>query len=244
MRRSLFISALLLMLASAVCWAQRGGGGHTGGGARMGGGFGARGAMRSSMGASFAGARHAGFHGSSSFHGASSFQHPHHGPTIIIQHRRFDGHRFVNRSFYPYYSMYPAYYGGLWNWDDAEYDARFNNNYDDRYQTAAEVNRLADEVQQLREERDYTQGAAQPAPAPQAPPTQAKAQEDLPVVVVFLDKHIREVKNYAVANEMLVVLDGNKRTKFPLADIDLAATMKLNDERGVDFEIPNPVMNQ
>jgi hypothetical protein len=43
---------------------------------------------------------------------------------------------------------------------------------------------------------------------------------------------------------MLVVLDGNKRTKFPLADIDLAATMKLNDERGVDFEVPNPVMNQ
>jgi hypothetical protein len=29
-----------------------------------------------------------------------------------------------------------------------------------------------------------------------------------------------------------------------LADIDLAATMKLNDERGVDFEVPNPVITQ
>jgi hypothetical protein len=227
-----------------------------GGGVRVGGGFGVRsGGMRGGApfaGAQFSSARHSGFHspsgfhGPTSFHGSSSFHHPHHGPTIIIQHRRFDGHRFVNGSFYPYYSLYPAYgyYGGLWDWDDAEYDARFNNkNYDDRYQTASEINRLADEVQQLREERDYVQAAAQPAPAPQ-PPAQTKVQEDLPVVVVFLDKHIQEVKNYAVANEMLVVLDGNRRTKFPLADIDLAATMKLNDERGVDFNIPNPVMNQ
>src|SRR6202008_2271615 len=101
--------------------------------------------------------------------------------------------------------------------DDVEYDARFNNNNNYDYQTAAEINRLSNEVERLREERDYAQAPAPaPLPAPQ-PLVQAKAQEDLPVVVVFLDKHIREVKNYAVANEMLVVLDGNKRTKFPLA---------------------------
>jgi hypothetical protein len=63
-------------------------------------------------------------------------------------------------------------------------------------------------------------------------------------VLVFLDRHIQEVKNYAVAHEMLIVLDGGRRTKYPLADIDLAATMKLNDERGVDFEVPNPVITQ
>jgi hypothetical protein len=43
---------------------------------------------------------------------------------------------------------------------------------------------------------------------------------------------------------MLVVLDGNRKKKYPLADLDLAATMKLNDERGVDFQVPNPVMAQ
>jgi len=26
-------------------------------------------------------------------------------------------------------------------------------------------------------------------------------------------------------------------------DIDLAATMKLNDERGVNFSVPNPVVD-
>ena len=231
MRRSVFLHALLVVLISAVCWAQRGGG-------PMGGRGAFRGGMRSSGGARFSGAHHPGFHNPGFVHS------PHRGP-IIVTRGRFAGHHFPQRGFYPYYSLYGYYGGSLWDWDDAEYDARFNrnNNYD--YQTAAEINRLSNEVERLREERDYAQSAAPPAPSPvPQPPVQAKAQEDLPVVVVFLDKHIREVKNYAVANEMLVVLDGNKRTKFPLADIDLAATMKLNDERGVDFQIPNPVMSQ
>ena len=208
------------------------------GGGRMGGGSAFRGGMRSSGGARFAGPHHPGFHNPGFVHS------PHRGP-IIVTGGRFGGHRFPQRGFYPYYSSYGYYGGPLWDYDDAEYDARFNssNNYD--YQTAAEINRLSNEVEQLREERDYAPAPAPPAPAPAPQPSvQAKAQEDLPVVVVFLDKHIREVKNYAVANEMLVVLDGNQRTKFPLADIDLAATLKLNDERGVDFKIPNPVMNQ
>jgi len=227
MRRSIFLHALLVVLISAVCSAQRGGG-HMGGGGAFHGG------VRSAGGVHFSGAHHHGFHNPSFVHS------PHHGP-IIVTRGHFGGHR----RFYPYNPLYSWYgYGySSWDYDDAEYDARFgNNNYD--YQTASEINRLSNEVQQLREERQYA-AAAPPAPAPVPQPSvQAKAQEDLPVVVVFLDKHIREVKNYAVANEMLVVLDGNQRTKFPLADIDLAATMKLNDERGVDFQIPNPVMNQ
>jgi hypothetical protein len=238
MRRSLFLHALLVVLITAVCWAQRGGG-HTGGGGAF------RGGMRSAGGARLSGAHHAGFHNpgihNPGVHHPGFVHSPHHGP-IIVTRGHFGGHR----HFYPYNSLYSWYgYGySSWDYDDAEYDARFgNNNYE--YQTTSEINRLSNEVAQLREEQDYAQAPARPAPAPVPQPSvQVKAQEDLPVVVVFLDKHIREVKNYAVANEMLVVLDGNKRTKFPLADIDLAATMKLNDERGVDFQIPNPVMNQ
>jgi hypothetical protein len=174
------------------------------------------------------------------FHGPGAFHPPHRGPVFVPG---INGRRFGYRNFHPYYGWYPsyAYYGGpFWDWQDSSYDSRFNDDSNARYQTASEINRLSDEVQQLREEREYSQAAVQPAAVPQAP---VQAKEDLPVVVVFLDRHIQEVKNYAVANEMLVVLDGSRRTKYPLADIDLAATMKLNDERGVDFEIPNPVMN-
>jgi hypothetical protein len=236
MRRSVLLYALLVALVSAVCWAQRGGG-HMGGG-RIAAGFGSHSGMRSFGGVHFSGQHHGGFH-------SPGFGHvPHHRP-VVVTHGHFGGHHFANRRFYPYYPWYGYSYWPSWDYDDAEYDARFGNNYDSRYQTATELNRLANEVEQLKEDRDYAQATSPMAPAPPPRPTvQARVQEDLPVVVVFLDKRIREVKNYAVANEMLVVLDGSKRTKIPLADIDLAATMKLNDERGVDFQIPNPVMSQ
>jgi hypothetical protein len=71
------------------------------------------------------------------------------------------------------------------------------------------------------------------------PPTDTKLESDLPIVLVFLDKRIQEIKNYAVMNETLVVFDGTRSKRIPLADVDLAATMKLNDERGLDFQIPN-----
>jgi len=208
---------------------------------RTAGGFGSHSGTRSFGGAHFSGQHHGGFHGPGFGHA------PHHGP-VIVTHGHFGGHHFANRRFYPYYPFYSWYgynYWPSWDYDDDEYDARFGNHYDSRYQTAAELNRLANEVERLKEDRDYAQAAAAMASAPVPQPTvQARAQEDLPVVVVFLDKRIREVKNYAVANETLVVLDGSKRTKIPLADIDLAATMKLNDERGIDFQIPKPVMSQ
>jgi hypothetical protein len=175
----------------------------------------------------------------SSFRSGHTFHPPNRRP-VFVQRRRFDGRgRAWRYAGYPYYY---GWYGGPfgWDWESSSYDSR-DNGSDAQYQTAAEINRLADELQELREEREYRQAAPMQVPQPR---TEAKLQEDLPVVLVFLDKRIQEVKNYAVANEMLVVLEGNRTKKFSLADIDLAATMKLNDERGVDFQVPNPVITQ
>jgi hypothetical protein len=180
-----------------------------------------------------------------SFHGAGNFHHPGRGPQIIIDgfHRR---HGF-RHGFYSYgYGAYPYYgwYSPFWDWETPSYDAR--NDYQDRYaesqyQTASEINRLADEVEQLREER--ASGSVEQAPPRPAVQPEAKNDQDLPVVLVFLDKHIQEIRNYAVANEMVVAFDGSRTRKYPLMDIDLAATMKLNDERGVNFSVPNPVVD-
>lgn len=229
------MTAYLLVLFSVISWGQRGGGMHGGGGFAAGGMRGGgmhAGGFHSAARASFAGGFHSGFRPGNGFH------HPNHGPVFIIQHHHFDGHRFGFRhAIYPY--VY-GWYGGpfYWDWESSSYDSR---DHDAQYQMTSEINRLADEVQQLREERQYSQ--VPPAPASQSR-TEANLREDLPVVLVFLDKRIQEVKNYAVANEMLVVLDGSRKKKYPLADLDLAATMKLNDERGVDFQVPNPVMTQ
>jgi len=147
---------------------------------------------------------------------------------------------------YGFYGGYPFYswYSPLWDWESSSYDSRddYRAAYAQaQYQTSAEINRLAGEVEQLREER--ASAPMEQVPARPAVQPEAKNDQDLPVILVFLDKHIQEIRNYAVANEMVVAFDGTRTRKYPLMDIDLAATMKLNDERGVNFNVPNPVAN-
>ncbi len=57
--------------------------------------------------------------------------------------------------------------------------------------------------------------------------------------LVFLDRHVEEVKNYAIAGGTLWVLNDHQAgRKIPLAQLDLDATAKMNDDRGVDFQVP------
>jgi len=146
---------------------------------------------------------------------------------------------------------YPLYYGGYYSpwygdWYGSSYDS-YDSSQNDyaQSQMLRQIDELSQEVQRLREEQEYSQVAAASvpapplAPAPQQSAEQAKIDTGLPVVLVLFDKKIQEIKNYAVIDEMLVVFDGTRTTKIPLRDVDLAATMKLNDERGVDFQIPN-----
>lgn len=230
-------------LLLSVCSAQRGGGFHGGGsfGGMRGGGF-HGGGFHAPLPGSFAGPSRSGFHGGSGFHHpGNGFHHPDHGPFLIIGTHGFH-HGFGRFGGYPFYG-YGWSYPFWWDWDRSSYDSQADNYV--QYQTTNAINRLTDEVQELREEqRQYRSAPPEPVPQPQGQARLQQQQEDLPVIVVFLDKRIQEVKNYAVANEMLVVLDGNRRKKYPLADIDLAATMKLNDERGVAFDVPNPVITQ
>ena len=241
------MTAMVLLLGSLVCWGQRGGGFHGGAGLAGHGGMSANGGFRggapNSVWGSFSGGPHSGFHSGNGFHHpGNEFRHPNHGPRIIIQNPGF--HRHFRAGFSAFSPYYPWYGGPFsWDWADSSYNSQDDNAYA-QYQANAEINRLTDEVQELQEEQRDRRYQPPPAPPSAAQPTSGvKLQEDLPVVLVFLDKRIQEVKNYAVANEMLIVLEGNRRTKYPLADIDLAATMKLNDERGVNFEGPNPVIS-
>jgi len=57
-------------------------------------------------------------------------------------------------------------------------------------------------------------------------------------VLVFKDGHHSDVLNYAIVGDTLFDFDAGRTRKILLADLDLAATRKANDERGVDFQIP------
>jgi hypothetical protein len=57
-------------------------------------------------------------------------------------------------------------------------------------------------------------------------------------VLVFKDGHKSDVLNYAIVGDALFDLGAGRTHKILLADLDLPATHKANDDRGVDFQIP------
>jgi len=57
--------------------------------------------------------------------------------------------------------------------------------------------------------------------------------------LVFRDGHSEEVTNYAIVGDQLYDFTSGKR-RVSIADLDLAATTKANDARGMDFRLPVP----
>ena len=70
-------------------------------------------------------------------------------------------------------------------------------------------------------------------------PEEPPAQNQPETVLVFKDGHQLEVANYAIVGQTLYDLTDGHRRRIPLSDLDLDATSKQNDERGVDFQLPS-----
>lgn len=71
-----------------------------------------------------------------------------------------------------------------------------------------------------------------------ASPDAAPAPPQLPTLLVFKDGHKLEVGNYAIVGDNLIDLTPGHARRVPIADLDLDATRKQNDDRGVIFQIP------
>jgi hypothetical protein len=68
------------------------------------------------------------------------------------------------------------------------------------------------------------------SPAPQPPPE--------PTILIFKDGHKQELGNYAIVGATLFDLTPGHARKIALADLDLDATRKQNEDRGVIFQLP------
>lgn len=79
--------------------------------------------------------------------------------------------------------------------------------------------------------------SSRPAPAP-GPATDPPSPIIPATVLVFRDQHQQEVQNYAIVGQTLWNFAPQRTQKIPLADLDLAATQKANDDRGVTFRLP------
>jgi hypothetical protein len=102
-------------------------------------------------------------------------------------------------------------------------------------QLSAQVSNLAAEVEMMREEQALRDSRG-------APPTQpSMGVEEKPpaTILVYRDGHQVEVQDYAIQGQTLWVFSNQMTRRVPLADLDLAATERVNGERGVEFVSPN-----
>ncbi len=227
MRRWLSIATFSLILLALPAWAQRHGGG---GGAH----FASRGGSVGHSSGGYASVGHAsgGLHGGNFAH--SSGIHVRTG-------NRYSNHRgfYRRRGYYPYYYPYAGYYPYGWYDNPLDYDT--SDQDQDSYAGASyqapsypapgpENGGLQRDVQTLSGKIDRLQADVEARNRPK--------EMEPATALVFQDKHVEEVRNYAIAGGTLWVLNQNAAKKIPLAQLDLPATVKMNDDRGVDFQVP------
>ncbi|HEV8048937.1 MAG TPA: hypothetical protein VGP35_14475 [Terriglobales bacterium] len=233
MWRWLALAALGVALVTLPAFGQRrGGGGGFAGHAGFSGGHsmvGGRGPIMTGHSFGFSGGTRGGPHFGSGF-GRLGFGHP--GRSPFFYHRRFYGS-------WPYagYYGYPYWdYGDDGDYGDNSYVANSYQSYpppdysssygDSRVQ--ASIDRLENEVDRLRQEREARESASQ---------SRSKSDSEK-TELVFRDKHVEEVQNYAIVGQTLWILNGQRARKIQLNQLDIPATKKANDDRGVDFQLP------
>ncbi len=219
------------------------GGGHFSGGMRAGSGFSHGFTRASRSGLSRGPYLHNGFHNRYGFHNGNRGRF--HG-------RGYRG-RFRNNCYgygcwggygygYPWWGA--SYYDPfLWDWwdDNSSIDDDYNNNL----AIANQMNEQSLEQQQMlrqeQEDGDQDVYIRRPAPSP-APSSSTNDPQPAPIVsptvLVYRDQHKQEIQNYAIVGQTLWNFAPGHTQKIPLTSLDLPATEKANDDRGVTFQVP------
>lgn len=185
--------------------------------------------------------------------------HGHHRPVVPV---------YVPYYSYPYYAAYRDTYAApastaQYEAEDEEppaptiYERRSRIAYstgssgEDRYgehytDYREEERRRAKADAQSDQERKAAQKREQQAQAEKAKSQESeeKPEEREPAtVLVFKDGHRQDLRGYAITGDVIYDLDHGRARKILLADLDLAATIKLNDQLGNDFRLPSRPKN-
>jgi hypothetical protein len=90
-----------------------------------------------------------------------------------------------------------------------------------------------------------SRAASETESAKPAQPDQTPVADQPQTVLIFKDGHQVAVQNYAVVGNMLYDLTPGHHRKIAIADLDLKATAKQNDDLGISFQLPPaPEANQ
>jgi hypothetical protein len=247
MRRPFFLAALVILAISLPLQAQRsgghggGGGGHatSGGHGGFSGGSGFGGHSGGSR--SFSGGRSGAAVGARSFRGSALRGSARSGRGLNRGFNRNGNFRlrtygYGNNCFgYACRSYgYPWGYGGFYDpywWSDS--GSSYDQDQEDENGLANEMNQQSLEEQSQRQQGD--QNSYGQAPRQHQPERTVAAPA---TVLVFRDQHKQEVQNYAIVGETLWNFAPQHTQKIPLDDLDIPATTKTNEDRGVNFWVP------
>lgn len=162
-------------------------------------------------------------------------------PFFRDHHRRFNGGLVVPVYAVPYYySDYPMIVDPT--------DTSMEENYTpgptifDRHGSDAsskELEQRYDErLTRLEKQLDEAEANSIPQTSARVETPEAPAADQPATVLVFHDGHTAEVQNYAIVGDVLFDFSTGVRRRIALSDLDLVATQKQNETRGIDFHLP------
>jgi hypothetical protein len=120
-----------------------------------------------------------------------------------------------------------AYLQGARDAMQRQSDSRYGNHYTDSRERSRQAPQDANRAERKAPAREEN-AEAQPAPVEDQSPT---------TVFIFKDGHQLETKNYAIMGGTLFDFSGKALKKIQMDDVDSAATVKANDDRGVAMKL-------
>lgn len=148
------------------------------------------------------------------------------------------GRRRIHRPF----MVYSPYYGG-YAYSPYAYPYYLNDedygdsaSYDDPGSDYRDYDRRNNDDRQVLDQ-DYRAGLDRPREqSSEGSPEPVASQPS--TVLIFKDGHQQEISNYAIVGSTLYDLSDGRSKRLQLEDLDLSATVKENDQRGVEFQLP------
>ncbi|HEY2170019.1 MAG TPA: hypothetical protein VGJ30_10375 [Candidatus Angelobacter sp.] len=113
-----------------------------------------------------------------------------------------------------------------------------NSDNGNSVELASQVQQLTDEVADLRSEenRRYYEDRSRASSGENLSAKEPAAA----TIFVFTDGHRISAKSYAIAGQTLWIFNEQSAHKYPLADLDAAATEQANAANGIEFHVPAP----
>ena len=139
-----------------------------------------------------------------------------------------------------YYGVYPYVWYPFYGWDSGNSSSPADS--DSQQALADEQRRNAELAAALADQQDRE---SEPPPAREYQCGPPNVRDDTPrTILIFSNGVHAEIQNYAIMGDTLYDFSAQRTRKILLSQLDLYATIKANDDRGIEFRVPPKQQSQ